>query len=251
MLSKNKIGEYLGALNISVFGELDSTNSEAKRSAQNGAALPCLICAESQTGGRGRLGRSFYSPKGEGLYMSLAFEAKTRMTNAVTVTGAAAVAAADAIDSLCGTRSMIKWVNDIYVGRRKVCGILTEAVTKADKTVIIVGIGINCTTDMFPEDIKDRAGVVGAVDRNLLAAGITERLLFYADNLDRRLWLDDYIRRSLVLGENINYTENGMTRSAVAVAIDDNGGLIISEDGKTKTLSTGEITVRINDHERK
>jgi BirA family biotin operon repressor/biotin-[acetyl-CoA-carboxylase] ligase len=245
MLSKKEIEKKLTNISISVYSELDSTNSEAKRQAQSGASLPLLVCAESQTNGRGRLGRSFYSPKETGLYMSLAFEPKARMADAVTITGASAVAVALTIDELCKTDAKIKWVNDIYVSGKKVSGILAEAFTSGNTNIIVVGIGINCTTNIFPDDIKTRAGSVGEVDRNLLAAKITEKLLFYADNLSSRLWLDEYKKRSLVLGENINYTENGITKSAVAIGIDNNGGLIISENNKTKTLSTGEITVRI------
>lgn len=245
MLSKEIIEKAICGVEVAVYGEIDSTNSEAKRAVSRGEALPQLICAETQTSGRGRLGRSFYSPEGTGLYMSLAFEPKFHMSDAVTITGAAAVAVSVALDELCGVSSRIKWVNDIYVCGKKVCGILAEAVSCGEKNAIVVGIGVNCTTDAFPDDITDRAGSVGKVDRNLLAAKIVEKLLFYADNLDKRLWLDEYRARSLVLGENIKYTENGVTRSAVALAIDNNGALIISENGQTKKLSTGEITVRI------
>lgn len=245
MLSKKEIEKNLTNIRISVSSETDSTNSEAKRLAQSGATLPLLVCAESQTNGRGRLGRSFYSPKGTGLYMSLAFEPKAHMTDAVTITSAAAVAVASTLDELCGTDAKIKWVNDIYVNEKKVCGILAESFISGGTAVIVVGIGINCTTEDFPHELMDRAGSVGKVNRNLLAVKITEKLMNYAENLGERLWLHEYKKRSLVLGEYVNYTENGITRTALAIDVNNNGGLIISDNNETKTLSTGEITVRI------
>ena len=244
MLSKDKIKTLLGGAEIDVYNSIDSTNSEAKRCAQNGEVLPRLICAESQRAGRGRLGRSFYSPEGTGLYMSLAFEAAADMSDAVTITSAAAVAVADTVDELCNTESKIKWVNDIYVNDRKVCGILTEATRCDKKNVIVVGIGINCTTAFFPDDIKDKAGSVGKVDRNILAAKIAEKLLAYANDPHDRSWLAHYKKRSLVLGKEISYTENNITKKAEAIDIDQKGGLVISENGELKTLSTGEISVK-------
>lgn len=245
MLSKEKIEKLLSGVYIDVFENIDSTNNEAKKRARSGEKMPFLICAETQSAGRGRLGRSFYSPDGTGLYMSLAFEVKSDMADALSVTSAAAVATADAIDELCGTSCTIKWVNDIYVDGRKVCGILAEAVLGENKNIIVVGIGVNCTTVNFPDDIKDRAGSIGKVDRNMLAASIAKKLLRYAENLHSRCWMDDYRARSMVVGKDITYIENGIAKSAKAIDIDHNGGLIIGENGEIKTLSTGEISVRI------
>lgn len=246
MINKEKIEQSLSAAKVYAFEVVDSTNTQAKRMIGEGAQLPLLICADSQSAGRGRLGRSFYSPRGTGLYMSLAFEAESDMADEVTVTSAAAVAVCQAIDELCHTDCKIKWVNDIYLYGKKVCGILTEAMTVANKIYIIVGIGINCTTELFPEEIRERAGSVGTSDREALAALVAEKLLFQRSHLKERLWLSEYRRRSLVLGEKINYTENGEVRQAVAVAIDRNGGLVITENGTQRVLSTGEITLRID-----
>lgn len=245
MLSKEKIEKLLLEVDVSVYKNIDSTNTEAKRRAREGKKMPLLICAESQSAGRGRLGRSFYSPEGTGLYMSLAFASKAEMAEAVTVTSAAAVAVAEAIEELCNVNCRIKWVNDIYAGGRKVCGILAEAVTCGEQNIIVVGIGVNCTTEIFPDDIKSRAGSIGKVDRNLLAASIARRLLKYAEKPGDRSWLEFYRSRSMILGENITYTENGFTKNAKAIDIDRNGGLVICENGEIKTLSTGEVTVRL------
>lgn len=242
MLSKEKIEKLLEGAQVTVYKNIDSTNNEAKKRARNGEKMPQLICAESQSAGRGRLGRSFYSPDGTGLYMSLAFEVKTDMADALSVTSAAAVAAAEAIEELSEAKCLIKWVNDIYSGGRKVCGILTEAVY-GQRNIIVVGIGINCTTEVFPDDIKDRAGSIGKLDRNILAALISEKLLRYAKDICSRCWIDDYRKRSMVLGKDITYTENGIARKAKAISIDDNGGLVV-DDGEIRTLSTGEISIR-------
>ena len=246
-LDKEKISRLSGINNVTVFHSIDSTNTEAKRLIRADSPLPFLLCAEAQTAGRGRLGRSFYSPEGSGLYMSLAFQAEGEMNDAVTMTGAAAVAVCEALEEFGVGKAKIKWVNDIYIRMKKVCGILCEAV-HLEKAVIVIGIGINCTTEDFPEELQNTAGSVGNIDRNALAASVTEKLMYYKDNAANRPWIREYKRRSLVLGEKINYTENGTVRTAEAVDIDNNGGLVINENGHVKTLSTGEITVRINNN---
>ena len=243
-LKKEKISRLSGIDDVTVCDLTDSTNTQAKRLAREGAPLPLLFCSEAQTAGRGRLGRSFYSPPESGLYMSLAFRSDKEMSDAVTLTSAAAVAVCRSLEELGVGNALIKWVNDIYIDHKKVCGILCEAV-HLEKTVIIIGIGINCTTKDFPEDISSVAGSVGSLDRSTLAASVAKKLLDYKDNAESRPWMDEYRGRSLVLGENINYTENGITRSARAVDIDANGGLMVEEKGEIKTLSTGEITVRL------
>ncbi len=245
MLCKEKINSILSGVETIVYKNIDSTNNEAKKQARLGEKMPCLICAETQSAGRGRLGRSFYSPEGTGLYMSLAYIAKGDMASAVTITSAAAVATAKAIDKLCGTDCKIKWVNDIYVNDRKVCGILAEAVSRDSENVIIVGIGINCTTIDFPDDIKSRAGSVGMVDRSALAAEITKNLLVYAEDSFDRSWLAEYKDRSIVLGREITYIENDAEHIAFATDIDENGGLVINEKGNKKTLFTGEISIKL------
>ena len=108
---------------------VDSTNNEAKRMTANGFRENALIVANEQTKGRGRLGREFYSPKNTGIYMSFLLSTDVKISDAVQITTATAVAVVRAIESLTDLRPMIKWVNDVYLGNKKVCGILTEAVT--------------------------------------------------------------------------------------------------------------------------
>lgn len=225
-------------INIIRLREIDSTNSEAKRRAQNGEKLPMLVVSDSQSAGRGRLGRSFYSPDGTGLYMSLAYKAECDMTEAVKITSAAAVAVCLAIEELSTVKPMIKWVNDVYVEGKKVCGILTEATKAGDSTVIVLGIGVNCKTEIFPDEIKNIAGSVGIDHADVLCEKIIGHVLRFISEDE---FISEYRRRSLVLGREISYTENCVTKHGVAAQISDGGALILS-DGTI--LNSGEITVR-------
>ncbi|MBQ8538187.1 MAG: biotin--[Ruminococcus sp.] len=250
MLSAENISTKLNCnAQVLCFDTIDSTNSEAKRNSHKLTDSPLLFVANSQTAGRGRLGRSFYSPKDTGLYMSLMLKAKDDIQDTVCMTTAVSVCVTDAIKALCGIDAVIKWVNDIYIGSKKVCGILCEAVTDYVTSKIkgiIIGIGINISTIDFPDELRDIASSLGqAVDKNHLCALITDNIVTMYENIESRAFIDEYKKRSLVLGKKINYTENGVTKEATAVDIDNNGGLIIETENGTKTLSTGEITIRI------
>lgn len=246
-LSDGKIRCYLTekTTDVKVFPTIDSTNTEAKRITSFGLNTPLLICAEEQTAGRGRLGRSFFSPSSTGLYMSLAMKIDASMSDAVLVTGAAAVAVCQAIESISYVKCDIKWVNDILIDGKKVCGILTEAFSSNNENILIIGIGVNCTTSSFPEEITATAGSVGKLDRNMLAALIVNHLLRFTDDLSSRSWLDEYRSRSIVLGKDITYYKNGSEHFARVKDINHNGALIVEENGETLTLSTGEISLRI------
>lgn len=248
-LSANEILSYSNSdINILCFDTIDSTNLEAKRRADENLTTPLLIVANSQSAGRGRLGRSFYSPSDTGLYMSLMLKPDD-CADIVCMTTAAAVCVTDALEKLCNIESQIKWVNDIYINNKKVCGILCEAVTNPKTSRIegiIIGIGINISTDTFPSDIKDIAvSLKQYVDRNKLCAMITDNLINTCTQLSQRNFIEKYKARSLVLGKEITYTENGINKTATAIDIDKNGGLVIRTEDGTKTLSTGEITVRV------
>ena len=236
---------------VFVFDELSSTNDEAKRRILSGDTGKQLIIASRQTKGRGRMNRSFYSPADSGLYMSLVPECGLSFENAVFATTAAAVAVVRAVDSLTPLRPRIKWVNDIYLDGKKICGILAEAVASPDTgglAGIVIGIGVNLTTAEFPAELDGIAASLGdfAPDRNELCAAICNELLSILAALPDRTFLDLYRERSLVLGRDLRYTEGGVTHDAQAVGIDETGGLIIrTVDGSTKTLASGEISLRL------
>ncbi len=233
---------------VRIYAETDSTNSEAKRYAVSGGRAPALFLADRQTAGRGRLGRSFYSPEGSGLYMSLLLPTKPELADTVLMTSAAAVAVRRAILSVTGKDTGIKWVNDLYLNGRKVCGILCELLSS--ERMMIVGVGINLSNGDFPEEIAHVAGSLGVSDpngelRDTLAARCAKELLEIWETLGDGGFMDEYRKNSIVLGDEIIYTENGVSRSGLAVDIDSRGRLTVKDsDGITHLLSSGEISVR-------
>ena len=249
-----EILKYLKAdIPVFYYDTIDSTNIQAKRFYEkhknDSIDTPTLFVADHQSKGKGRLGRSFYSPSRTGLYMSLMIKADSVIENIVCLTTAVSVCVTDALTQLCDIDPKIKWVNDIYVNDKKVCGILCEALTNPDSQkidAIIIGIGVNIDTKDFPKELSDIATSVGqAVNRNELCAIITDNIIDMCKTIDDRKFIEKYKARSLVLGKEITYFENGVTKSATAIDIDNNGGLIIQTESGIKTLSTGEITVRL------
>ena len=233
---------------LCVFEEIDSTNNEAKRMCASGEKSPALIVAESQTAGRGRLGRSFYSPAESGVYFSILFPSPAPLKSAVSVTGAAAVAVMRAIRTLTGKQTSIKWVNDLYLDGKKVCGILAEAVSVQDGAQhLIVGIGINLSTSDFPDDLQNKAGSLGAtVPRAALIAAVWRELLPFLLDPNSREWLDDYRAHSCVIGKPIVWSRGTETHEGITLAINDNGELLVqSPNSPPETLRTGEISVKM------
>lgn len=245
------LAEKYRDIDIFVFSELDSTNNEAKRRVSGGLKNTALFVAETQTAGRGRLGRSFYSPKSTGLYMTLVIHPSAAFADVVSLTTAASVAVCRAVETLTDLTPQIKWVNDVYLGGKKICGILTEAISDIESQTVasmIIGIGINITTADFPAEIKGTATSLGGINatRNALAAEIANALLDIAEDLSDTEVMEYYRAHSMVIGEEIVYTRAGESFSAVAKAIDDSGGLVILKpDGSCDTLRSGEISVRV------
>ena len=225
----------------------DSTNLTAKSFAEKGNSLPFLVTAESQTAGRGRLGRSFYSPAKTGIYMSIALGTFEAPADAVFITTAAAVAVSDAIVSLTGKNVGIKWVNDIYLGGKKICGILAESQKIPEGYAVIVGIGLNMTTSEFPDDISDIAGALETdISREQMIAKITENLLDISSCPTHSSIIERYKTRSIVLGKDITYISEGTENHGRAVDITDSGALVVETSGDEKViLSSGEITLRL------
>lgn len=225
---------------VMTFDAVNSTNVLAEKLAAE-TDRPIVIAADSQTDGRGRNGKSFYSPE-TGLYLSLVTHPHSDFFALETVTCGAAVAVCRAIEKLTELKPQIKWVNDIYIGGRKVCGILCRALGgngKADH--LITGVGINISTADFPDEIKNVAGSLNtAVDKNILTAEIINQLM----KIPEGDYMDEYREKSCVLGREITYYINGIAHSGKAVGIDGSGGLTVEKDGGKITLTGGEITVR-------
>lgn len=237
----------LRGIDIRVFRTTSSTNDHAKRLILCGAAAGTAVLAEHQTAGRGRLGRRFYSPAGSGLYMSVVLRPRIDKADELQlVTVAAAVAVCRAIDALKpGAAPQIKWVNDIFIDGKKACGILAEAVSSGGGIDgVAAGIGVNCTTEAFPPELRDIACSVGGVSRNALAAEIIAELLALTGDLRAPELIGEYRRRSYTLGRRISFERGGETVYAVADSINDSGNLVVREpDGVLTVLRSGEATL--------
>ena len=220
--------------------ETISTNEDAKKAAREGAPDYTLLIADRQTGGKGRLGRSFYSEGG--LYMSILLPFREDFS---LVTPVAAIAVARAIESVCGVKSDIKWVNDVYVRGKKVCGILAESAVAGDKRRIVLGIGVNLNTpaNSFPEEIRRVAGSVSG-DRNLLAASILEHLFSLLDREDSDHIRREYIERCFLVGHRVNVKkENGCIPATVLGLTDTLALSVRYDDGEREDLIAGEVSI--------
>lgn len=238
---------------ITVYKTINSTNTEAKLLSMKNAEHGTVILSDEQTNGRGRMGRNFYSPAESGIYMSIILKPNLNIADSVLITTAASVAVCLAIDKFTNLESKIKWVNDIYINDKKVCGILTEAVTDIESGTInnvIVGIGLNVRTELFPTEIKKIAGSIfnskeDSCIRNQLSAEIINNILSMFRNLEDRTFLEIYKERSIIIGENIRYLKNNQWFEGYAQDIDEFGGLVVfHEDGHKEVLHSGEISVR-------
>ena len=229
------------------YPSIDSTNNCCKRLLAQGKQGRFLVVADQQTAGRGRQGKSFYSPALTGIYFSLVLRPQTSLKNAVTATTAAAVATCKAIEKLTDKKPKIKWVNDVFVDGKKVCGILTEAITDFEAGIVdsvIVGIGINLSTVDFPADVENAGCLDASINKNALVAEIVKNLDDIAGG-DYKGFIDYYRSHSLVIGQKIKFIQNGRVTPATALAIDETGGLEIElENGERTVLRSGEISIR-------
>mgnify|MGYP003615794596 FL=1 len=247
---------------IQYFKRIDSTNKFTKKILMEGESYPDIIIANEQEQGRGRLGREFYSPKGTGIYCSFILDPFIKIENSILVTVAASVAVSRAIEKVTKKDTRIKWINDIYIDDKKVCGILTEAVTDFETGIIgkiILGIGINFNTpsESFPDEITDRASSVFmddtfGVTRNQLIAQLIIEIDECMNDIENDEIIRYYRNKSLVLGKMLEITYFGQEKpiQGKAVDIDRNGFLIIETKNGLLTLNSGEVSIRQNKEER-
>ncbi len=236
---------YTDEIKIIHFQELDSTNSEA----MNRADLTHLsvIMADKQSGGRGRLGRSFFSPNG-GLYMSVVLDPEKVKCGLGFCTAAAALAVKKAVLSVCKVKTELKWVNDLLVNGKKACGILTEAKTENGKiSRVVVGIGINLTEPDggFPDDIKHKAAAINYNgDKTELIVEIVKKLKTYTETENGEI-VKLYSSELSSVGQRVDvtdYTKPDTKLSGTVLGVDRNCFLMIKTDGgETVTVSSGEI----------
>ena len=244
-------------LDVRVYKTISSTNTVLKGLAAEGAEAGLALVAEEQTLGRGRMGRSFYSPPDSGLYLSLLLRPELPAVDATRLTACAAVAVAETIEALSGRETQIKWVNDLFMDGRKVCGILTEASVDCESGMmhyVIIGIGVNTRVPEgeFPEELRGIAGAAFGSEpvpelRCRLAAGILDRLSDYTARPADPEIFEGYRRRSLVLGKEINILAPGRElEPATAVDLGEDYSLLVRlPDGSTRRLNSGEVSVRV------
>jgi len=248
-LSANTIAKQLNCTHfgdIIVLETVDSTNTYAKMLAQNGAKHNTIIIANHQTCGRGRLGREFFSPAGTGIYMSIILHPNGYPLDPTALTIAAGVSVCRAIGEICNKQPQIKWVNDIFLEGRKICGILAEAGTNSGTLeYIVVGIGINISTHNFPTELSNIAGSLGEnIDRSLLAGRVIAEFVRLQSLCGSNELIEEYKSRSLVLGKKIAFSKDGETYTGIATDINNEGNLIVTlENGGNVTLKSGEISL--------
>jgi len=244
---------YAEDIIIETVDETGSTNDEMKSRGIKGEKEISLLIAESQTKGKGTKGRTFFSPESTGCYMSFLLRPTYTAEECTLLTTMAATAVAEAIEKVTGEKAHVKWVNDIYIKRKKAAGILTEAgISKGGKALdyAVVGIGINITPpeNGFPDEIENIATALTVKDskiKNHLIGEIINRFIYYYRNLTRREYLQEYRKRLFFLGEEITVITSDETYTAKAVDIDDMCHLVVkTKDSGTKTLFGGEISIK-------
>lgn len=239
------------------FDTTPSTNSRAKELAIAGAPHGTVLIAGSQTAGRGRLGRSFSSPAGMGVYMSVILRPDCTAGELMHLTCAAAVAMCDAVEKASGLRPQIKWINDLVIGQKKLGGILTElSLTPGTNRVAyaIVGIGINClqTQEDFPPELQEMAISLSTaakrpISPSALAASMVEALWEMDKYLltGRDAIMARYQKECITLGKDILVVRGDSSRHGTALSLTDDGGLLVRyEDGSTETIQSGEVSIR-------
>lgn len=251
---KYLIKRYTDKIIPITFSTVDSTNNIARSLAKQGADEGVAVIANRQTAGRGRLGRTFLSKNG-GVYMSVILRPQIPSADTLFITVAAAVAAAQAIEEISGKKCEIKWVNDIYIDGKKVCGILTEGEIGTNGTLdyAILGIGVNLFMPWgrFPKELP-LADSVFCKNSNIfikndkkarfIASFVQKFMLFYK-SLQKKEFLPEYKARSFLNNRQITYTKDGTTLTATVVGIDDNANLVVKSGDNAAVLSHGEIQI--------
>ena len=236
---------------------VDSTNTYAKALAARGGREGTVVMADRQTGGRGRMGRSFQSPGGMGVYLSVLLRPRVPALQAVDITPCVAVAVCDGIQAACGLRPAIKWTNDIILQGKKLCGILTEMELDRETgfpQYVVAGIGVNCAQG--PEDFSPEVRPVAIsltqalghpVDPNRVAAELINALddMYARWQTRRSEYLARYRRDCVTLGREVRLLRPAGEETAFAEEIDDHFGLVVRHpDGGRETITSGEVSVR-------
>lgn len=232
----------------------DSTNTQAKRMAAEGAPHGTVLIADRQTGGRGRRGRSFQSPGGMGVYMSVLLRLGCSPDQVMHLTCAAAVAMCDAVEASAGFRPGIKWTNDLVYHGRKLAGILTELVTAPSGLCAVIGVGINCCQQEadFDPEIRGFAGSLSMVTgRPIGRAGVAAAMITALQAMDstlltgKRAMMERYRRDCVTVGKDVCLIRSGEVRHGHAEGVADDGALLVRfPDRHLEAVNSGEVSVR-------
>ena len=240
---------------LELLDSVTSTNDVLKDYAKKGAKEGRIIIALEQTEGKGRQNRKFFSPKGEGIYLSILLRPVVPIASASLITVLASCAVTEVLEQLFGVHITIKWVNDLLIDGKKFCGILTEGSINIEDGIfehIILGIGINLTTPPggYPQDIKDKAtslfgseSCTGAEKSEIIAKTI-EKVFFYYNNIADKAYMNTYQNKQFLMGKDIEiYHKDTKTDSGIVIGVDDDGRLIV-DNGKIIHISSGEARVK-------
>ena len=246
-----KSGEIGGRMEL--HRTLDSTNTRAKAIAATGAPHGYLVIAESQTGGKGRMGRAFFSPEHSGVYITYILRPHVLAERAVMITSMAAVAVARAIETVADVKVGIKWVNDLYINARKVCGILCEASMDFESGQLeyaVLGIGVNVAAMTFPEKLSAIATSIEnecgqPVSRSRLIAEISNQLNALYGQLDTLEFMAESRERSVVIGRDVRVIRGDSAYPARVLDIDGQGRLVIQTDAGVSRLNSGEVSLKL------
>ncbi len=250
MINESNIRVMLNGrdIDITVKKHTVSTNADLRELIKGHMTRPALIVAESQSGGRGRSGRSFLSPEG-GLYMTLGLPVRLPIERALSVTSCTAVALCRAIESVTAAECGIKWVNDIYLQGGKLAGILIESINDYEKMLseyLIIGIGVNTGEAPTVDADYTISALHDPSIRERLCAAITDEIFgVISSGCDFSIYADEYRLRSTVLGKEISFTENGNTVCGTATEITNTGALEVRCDDEVRLLQSGEISLRV------
>lgn len=257
IISADSIKKYLTVPinNIEVYKTVTSTNDLAKQYALDLKPEGTVIVAREQTAGRGRKGRSFYSPMSTGVYISVLLRPELTAEKTLYITTAAAVAVAKAIEKISGKEAKIKWVNDIFVDGKKVCGILTEGAIdfetgKMQYAVLGIGVNIKKPENDFPSEIQNIAGsVFDTTDKevsSIIVAEMLNNFMNYYKNLASKPFYEEYKKRMFLIGKQLTVYSGKDSYPAVAIDLDEELSLIVKdENGNIKKLNTGEVSIKI------
>lgn len=243
------------AKEVLYFDTIDSTNTKAQELAEKGYPSGTLVVADKQESGKGRRGRSWVSPSGTGIFMTLMIKPDINPNNASMLTLVAALAVAKAITSVTGEEALIKWPNDIVVNGKKVCGILTEMNAQFDYiNNIVVGVGINVHNESFPEEISQMASslmIEAGGKRFHRAQIIAETMLYFEQYYDTFLKTQDlsalvreYDELLVNRNKSVRVLDPKEPFDGKAMGITPKGELIVDTWESRKLVSSGEVSVR-------